>query len=491
MKSTKQKLYISVCIIVFLIVGAFGCSTNEKKIQPTTSSEKALKYFNKGVSLADRLRNEEAAKYFEKAIELDSMFAYARLFLAGTYLSPKDQLDEINQASQMTDHISEGERILIEMAVIGNAGNIDKQLEQIHRAIELYPDDERLYNLIGNIYFGNQEYEKAIEYYNKALDINSDFSAVYNQLGYVYRFLKDYESSEEMFNTYIEFIPNDPNPYDSYAELLMEMGQFEESIEYYEKALSINPYFYFSRTGIASNLNLLEQHTEARNQLQLLYSTATIDGQKQVALTSMAISYIDEGNYKSAIKMLNKRSELNIAKNDTLAIFNDYLQLAFTHSEGGNHEKARELLSTVLILLETADLPQVLLDNGYLNYLSVSSIVALNTNNIPRVKEEILKFDAVEIPEENAAFIRLRNQSKGMLLHAEGNFDEALEKLRQSNLFNPYNLYRIGNIFESKQEIDSALSYYNRAANARLKDSFQYAYSRKKTLSKLSELGQN
>ena len=39
------------------------------------------------------------------------------------------------------------------------------------------------------------------------------------------------------FSGYIKLIPNDPNPYDSYAELLMKTGRFEESIAQYERAL--------------------------------------------------------------------------------------------------------------------------------------------------------------------------------------------------------------------------------------------------------------
>jgi tetratricopeptide (TPR) repeat protein len=480
-----------ICLIIIISVGLTGCSINEKKIQPTTSSEKALKYFNKGVSLSDRLRNEEAAKYFKKAIELDSMFAYARLFLAGTYLSPKDQLDEINRASQMTDHISEGERILIEMAVIGFAGNADLQLDLIQKAIELYPDDERLYYLLGIIYFGNQDYDKAIEIYKKVININSDFSPVYNQLGYAYRFLRDYESSEKMFNKYIELIPNDPNPYDSYAELLMEMGQFEESIEYYEKALSINPYFYFSRVGIASNLNLLDQHTEARNQLQLLYRTAQLEGQRLIALTNMAISYVDERNYKAAIKTINKRAEFNLDNNDTIAIFNDYLLLAFINSEKGEHQSAREQLDLISQLLKTADLPQILLENGYLNYLAMSAVVASNAKDLSRAKEDVNEYNNEDISEENLVFIRLRHQINAMILHVEGNNSDALERFKQSNLLNPYNLYRIAEVYESMGDVDSAVSYYNRAAYANINSSLQYAFIRKKALSKLSELNQN
>ena len=62
-----------------------------------------------------------------------------------------------------------------------------------------------------------------------------------------------YPEAEQAFKKYIELIPDDPNPYDSYAELLMKTGRFEESIKNYEKALSVDPNFVASYVGIGNN----------------------------------------------------------------------------------------------------------------------------------------------------------------------------------------------------------------------------------------------
>ena len=39
----------------------------------------------------------------------------------------------------------------------------------------------------------------------------------------------NYADAEKAFQKYIELIPKDPNPYDSYAELLLKMGRFDDS----------------------------------------------------------------------------------------------------------------------------------------------------------------------------------------------------------------------------------------------------------------------
>jgi tetratricopeptide (TPR) repeat protein len=100
--------------------------------------------------------------------------------------------------------------------------------------------------LLGNTYFGRQEYDAAITNFTKATGINPSFSQPYNQLGYAYRFLEKFDDAEKAFKKYTQLIPGDPNPYDSYAELLMKVARFDESIKMYEKALSLDPNFIAS-----------------------------------------------------------------------------------------------------------------------------------------------------------------------------------------------------------------------------------------------------
>ena len=103
-------------------------------------------------------------------------------------------------------------------------------------------------------------------------------------LGYSERNLSNYAEAENAFKKYIELIPDDPNPYDSYAELLMKEGKYEESIVQYRKALSIDPNFVASFLGISTNDNYLGKYEDARKELQTLYDKARNDGEKRAAL---------------------------------------------------------------------------------------------------------------------------------------------------------------------------------------------------------------
>jgi len=59
-----------------------------------------------------------------------------------------------------------------------------------------------------------------------------------------------------------------PNPYDSYAELLLKTGRFDEAIAQYRKALSIDSKFISSFNGIAAALMYEGKHDDALTEIQ-------------------------------------------------------------------------------------------------------------------------------------------------------------------------------------------------------------------------------
>ncbi|MGD9141649.1 MAG: tetratricopeptide repeat protein, partial [bacterium] len=203
----------------------------------TTSSDTALEYYLEGRELAEKLRGQESIEFFDKAIAEDPDFAMAYLNLALVSPTTKGFFENFDRARALADEVSEGERLNILGIEAGINAFIMQQRDLYTQLVEAYPRDERAHGLLGNHYFTQQEFEAAIGEYALATEINPGFSPVYNQLGYAHRFLQNYDEAEKAFMKYVELIPDDPNPYDSYAELLMKMGKFDESIEQYRKAL--------------------------------------------------------------------------------------------------------------------------------------------------------------------------------------------------------------------------------------------------------------
>ena len=169
----------------------------------------------------------------------------------------------------------------------------------------------------------------------KATTINPSFSQPYNQLGYAYRFLEKYDEAEQTFKKYTELIPDDPNPYDSYAELLMKRGRFDESIASYQKALSIDPNFVASYVGIGNDYLFMGRPDDARAAFTKIETVARNTGERRLAHFWKAASYVLDGATDKALGELKAEYALAEAEHDGASMSGDLNQMGDVLREAG------------------------------------------------------------------------------------------------------------------------------------------------------------
>ena len=464
-------------ILMSMAVTAFA---DNGKIPITAKSQKAIDYFLKGRGLAEKLQFSDAREYYRKAVNEDPDFAIAWSSMAGTEPSGKEFFEDIDTARALKDKVSEGERIQIEIQYALVTGDTKKAEELGKKLTAMFPNDERAQNLMGNTLFGQQRYEDAIVYYNKAVAVNPEFSQPYNQLGYANRFIGNYTEAEIAFRKYIELIPNDPNPYDSYAELLMKMGKHKESIDYYEKALEQNREFAASHLGIASNYNFMNEHKYARRQLKKLLEFAHDNGQRRQAWFGMAVSYADQGDFTRAIESLEKQMEF-------AAMIEDHNNMAFDCNtigtvllETNKPAKAQAMFDRSLDHTLKADVSDAVKDNARRIHLFNSAKAALADLEIDSAKKKAAEFQEKVEALGNPFQIKLAHELFGTIALVEGKFDTALKHFNQANLQNPYNLYRMAIAYKGMGDEDKADEYHDMARNFRAVNNINQSFVRAK-----------
>jgi adenylate cyclase len=307
MQASRVRLTVVSIAAAWAVTGvlpANGAGEMPAKVPITTASAEARQAYLKGRDFLEKLRAADARVYFAKATELDPGFAMAYYGLATTAPTAGDFFAALHKAVPLADKASEGEAHMIRALEAGVNGQPDVVRQNLTALVKAYPQDERAHTLLGGFYFGRQEWQAAIDEYHKATAINPEFSQPYNQLGYALRFLEKYDEAEQAFKNYVKLIPGEPNPYDSYAELLMKRGRFTDSIAQYRKALAHNPNFVASYIGIANDQIFLGQLQEARTTLAELEAIARNDGERRQAHFWMAVSYLHEGDSESALSEL-------------------------------------------------------------------------------------------------------------------------------------------------------------------------------------------
>ncbi len=449
------------------------------KIPITTASAEARQEYLAGRDLVERLRAQEARAHFAKAAAADPGFALAWLGLAGTQPSAKEFFEKLEKAKTLAGKASEGEQLMIRGADAGAKGDVASQVGIYEQLTDKFPQDERALVLLANAHFGAQRYPEAIALYERAAKINPGFSQIYNQLGYSYRFLGEMKKAEEAFRKYTEVLPDDPNPWDSYAELLLKLGRFDESIAQYRKALSVRSDFVNSRYGIATCLDLEGKGGEARKELDQAIAQAADDGQRRAALFAKTVSYVYEGNFAAAQKEMEKQLALAEKIHDALGMAGDLVAMGDIALGAGDVVAAERHYQKALEVVEASP-----------------TVAAANKENqrrfaiYNRFKLALARQDVAAAEKEAAALAkavegsgspfqqRLVHETAGRAALAAKAWDRAIAELSAANLLNPYNRYRLAQAYAGKGDQAKARELADAAKNDNTLTNLQLALAR-------------
>ncbi|MCJ7554943.1 MAG: tetratricopeptide repeat protein, partial [Ignavibacteriaceae bacterium] len=440
-KKVLIAVIISLSTIVILLSGCAKDSQDQKEVPITTNSDDALKSFLNGRDVFEKLKFPQAAELFDQAIAQDKNFAMAYLYRASSGGGYKIARENMSKAVELLDKVSEGEKhlILYNKTLFDNDGVNQKQ--ELDSLLNLFPDDKRVQNLAGVYYYSIQDYPNALNHFKKAVAIDSNFAPSYNTLGYVNVSMENFAAAEESFKKYLELIPDEANPYDSYAELLLTQGRYDESIEQYNKAIQTDPEFVTALVGIGNNYIFKEDYNKARDYYQQYYDKSFNINQKLDALWWKAVSYIHEGNIVDAIKVFDERSKLAFENNFPTAGITGYRFSGWTLADNGNINEAEKYFNKAFDYIKSSEMSDadrkayeiyVGLDRCYLQTLKKD--IKGTEKNLDKLKQIVDK-------RQESTEIELLNFITGFLQFYKGNNDLALQYFQKIGEGNPYFWY--------------------------------------------------
>lgn len=467
-------------IVVTAGVALSGCATVEDskvattnptssnstsgKIPVTTSSEEARKEFLQGRDLSEKLVIQDSIQHFDKAITLDPNFALAELNRANSSPTGKEFFEHLKKAVSLADKASNGEKLLILGTEAGANGNAAKQKELLDQLVAAYPNDERAHFTLGGYHFGQQNMTQAIDHYKKATELNPTYSTAFNILGYAYRQNADYPHAEQAFKKYIELIPNDPNPYDSYAELLLKMGRFDEAITQYRKALAIDANFINSHQGIGAALMYQGKPDEAAAELRKITDKARSDAERRTALFGLMIVALDSGKMDQALAEIDKQYVLGEKTNDVAGMTGDLQLKGLIMLEMGKPDEAKAHFERLVKMTDASNLSQEIKDNAKLFHHFNLTKVALAKKDLTTAKTEAEAFRKGTEALKNPFQSKQAHELLGMIALEAKDYDAAIAELLQANQQNPYDLYRLCQAYQGKGDAGKAKESCTKAA---------------------------
>lgn len=448
------------------------------KIPITTRSDSARQLFLRGRALNETLKPHEAHDVFVKAVAADPDFAFGEYSIASTAPTSKEVTEHLQRAVALSSRASLGERLIIlGMQARRNADRtLARQLAE--SLVTAYPGDERAHLTLASVYSAQQLYPKSIAEYERAIALNPDYSLAYNQLGYANRSVGNNAAAEDAFKRYIALLPNDPNPRDSYAELLMKVGRFDESIAQYQKALSVDPHFSGSFVGIASDQMHLGKHSAAIAELDAYYKQARDDNERRTALINQAMVFVDQGATDKAIGAMDRARMIATAAGDTANLAADDITVGDILLDARRAPEARERYRRGHALLAgsgaTAD---VKADDALGRHYDLARL-ALAAHDLPSAKSEASACLRGAVDRKNDVRIRQAHYLDALVAITDGHFDAAILDLALADQENPAVWQTRGRAFEAKGDVAKARESYDHARSMNILPTFEYVFAR-------------
>ncbi len=255
---------VFVGLIVTVEMGTAKSQHAPKTVPVSTTSAQAGQLFEKGMVDYENLHLDHATQDWREAANADPNFALAYAWVAFSDTDPVEANGYRDKARQLASHVTPGEQLMIKWLVSVQENDFVTGIAAMNDMLAMFPKDKRAFFLVSNWLMGESEDEQAGKMCLRALAIDKNYPAALNNLAYAYARTGNFPGAFEAMERYTKVLPNEPNPQDSFAEILRMSGNFDGALEHYRAALKIDPEFHSSQLGLGDTYALMGREAEAR-----------------------------------------------------------------------------------------------------------------------------------------------------------------------------------------------------------------------------------
>jgi len=256
----------------------------------------------------EQMRLPDSLDSLRAAVKSDPNFAQAFILISDLTDDPAERSAARLQAKRLAQKASAGERLLIVWLAGVQEDNYVLAIAAMNDLLAKYSHDQRLAFLAGRWLIQQQRYAQAEVLLERATDSAPGYAAAWNELGYAYALSGDFPKAFSAMQRYVGLEPDQPNPHDSYGEILCMAGKFDAAIEQYRTSIRIDPSFG-SELGIADAYALMGKEDDARQEYARAMLFAGSESAKVAYQLQAAMTWIRENNRKAAEKALEETAK--------------------------------------------------------------------------------------------------------------------------------------------------------------------------------------
>lgn len=328
----------TICILPALFLAlsvpsfAHHVKTGKTQTMPvTTSSPKASDLYERAMQDYENLYLERANIGWRAAAKADPNFALAYAWIAFNSRNPQEASSARQKAHALEPKVTPGERLMIQWIANVQENHTIAGIAAMNDMLEMYPHDKRLFYLAANWMMGARDPEQAERLLLKALAIDKNYPAALNDLAYAYARTHQFDKAFEAMDRYVALLPTEPNPQDSYAEILRMSGNFDAALDHYRAALTIDPDFISSQLGLGDTYALQGNQAQARLEYDKAIGHAHNEADRLDYSLQRAMTLVRDGNTAEADKAFLAAAQSAQAQHLELEEIQAYLMMSLYH----------------------------------------------------------------------------------------------------------------------------------------------------------------
>ncbi len=395
----------------------------------TTHSAQARKMFEHGVEKMEYLRRAEALESLRAAVKADPKFVQAHILISHLSRDAGEQQTSLARAEEFVGEVTPGERLLVTWL-----GGVQEEKEvpaiaAMNDLLTQYPKDKWLQFLAGRWLLNQGRYEQSIMILQRAVSIDADYPAAWNELAYAYAWSGNFDKAFSAMDRYVALAPDEPNPHDSYGEILRLAGKFDAALDQYRASIRVDPGFG-SEAGVADTLAVMGKEEEAREEYERAIVFAGGETEKIEYELQSALSWVRENNRRQAEHALREVAKHAHRAGSSRLEAEAHRVLAIVEPDFKDSMKQLEAAKAAL-----DDHPSSASDHDeeLARILRVQALRASEAQSADIANAAVQQLEKMAASNRNQVIQRSFHGATGAVLVAQGKYAEAVPELQEDS----------------------------------------------------------
>ncbi|MGE5324725.1 MAG: tetratricopeptide repeat protein [Actinomycetota bacterium] len=430
----------------------------------TTKSPQARAYFVQGLAECQTLHLRAGFQLWRKAAEADPNFALAHILLSNFSRDPAERVTERQKALAARPYVSREEQLIIDWLSDSSQGKWVPAIQAMNEALEKY-GNHKIVVWLGGMWLDEQrQWSRAIVLYKQALQLDPNFPDAWNSLAYCYARTGDFDKASQAMQRYADLLPGQPNPHDSYGEILMMAGRYQQALAEYHTALKLDPGFVESQRGAADTLAVMGKEREARQEYAAAIARVNDKAEAERWSLLSAATWVRQDDLSAAASAFHAVAASAHQNGDALVESEAWRSMALfaTSSSDARHDLQRAEHA----LRQKRRIPESLRRQELASILRVRVERAVQDKRMTEAARTLKRLEKLSAGSSDGSVRLYYEAAAGAVAVAQGRYPEALSDLDENDrdLFSLIHLeqaYEKTGSHEDADRIAEKLAYFN------------------------------